>query len=578
VDESDQTVTIRQISADDAPARSWADHRLTDAEAGPAADAAAGLASLSFITAAIRRRTWLWCLAAVCGLLLGAGLYIVHPPKYEATTQVILSFGPNEDLTTSMATDAALAASRPVAGAALQKLGLHQSVSAFLGSYTAVPLTNRIMTITSHASSSRLALSEANAVTSAFLQYRAKELRQYEQLVTTSLGQQVAQSKAQVASLKKQIAVVNGQTGTESTPKLRNLQSQLSRATATLASVQQSAQINQQGTQVATNTAVRASSSLGPAAPVVHSRTKTAVIYVLSGLIGGLMIGVGFIAIQVLLSDRVRRRDDIALALGAPVRLSMRRIRLRRLLPGHHGISAAQLPAIQRVANHLRGVLPSDPAGAALVLVPAGRPETAALAIVALAQACARENGSVILSDLYPGAPAARLLKVRKPGVHQVDAAGSSLVVSVPARDVTAPVGPLKAATAPRQFAPPDPDLAAAYSATSVVLTLAGADPMLGADHLVTWARDAVVMVTAGESSWTRIQAVGEMVRIAGTRLVSAILIGADKTDESLGQTYTSRTERQKILPGRDDYPSAEDFFARANGSPAGAPVLPYDD
>jgi hypothetical protein len=32
---------------------------------------------------------------------------------------------------------------------------------------------------------------------------------------------------------------------------------------------------------------------------------------------------------------------------------------------------------------------------------------------------------------------------------------------------------------------------------------------------------------------------VGEMVRLAGMRLASAVLVGADKTDESLGVTHT---------------------------------------
>jgi hypothetical protein len=32
---------------------------------------------------------------------------------------------------------------------------------------------------------------------------------------------------------------------------------------------------------------------------------------------------------------------------------------------------------------------------------------------------------------------------------------------------------------------------------------------------------------------------VGEMIRLAGMRLASAVLVGADKTDESLGATHT---------------------------------------
>ncbi len=47
-------------------------------------------------------------------------------------------------------------------------------------------------------------------------------------------------------------------------------------------------------------------------------------------------------------------------------------------------------------------------------------------------------------------------------------------------------------------------------------------------------------MVTAGQSSWTKIHAVGEMIRLAGTPPVSAVLIEADKGDESLGAAHAA--------------------------------------
>ena len=53
-------------------------------------------------------------------------------------------------------------------------------------------------------------------------------------------------------------------------------------------------------------------------------------------------------------------------------------------------------------------------------------------------------------------------------------------------------------------------------------------------------------MVTAGQSSSVRIHAVGEMVRVAGLRLVSVVLTGADKGDESLG--FVSEPEDQSTL------------------------------
>ena len=46
-------------------------------------------------------------------------------------------------------------------------------------------------------------------------------------------------------------------------------------------------------------------------------------------------------------------------------------------------------------------------------------------------------------------------------------------------------------------------------------------------------------MVTTGRSTATRIHTVGEMIRLAGARLASVVVMDADKADESLGVTTT---------------------------------------
>ena len=76
-----------------------------------------------------------------------------------------------------------------------------------------------------------------------------------------------------------------------------------------------------------------------------------------------------------------------------------------------------------------------------------------------------------------------------------------------------------------------------ACASADTLVTLVTLDPSLGGEHLATWATSAVVVVTAGRSSWARIHAAGELVRLAGISLSSAVLVGADKTDESLGVT-----------------------------------------
>ena len=83
-----------------------------------------------------------------------------------------------------------------------------------------------------------------------------------------------------------------------------------------------------------TATMIGGSKVLDPASPVPpHSRLKHLLLYAGGGLIIGLILGMGIVVLRALLSDRLRRRDDVAHALGAPVKLSVPAMRLA-LAPG----------------------------------------------------------------------------------------------------------------------------------------------------------------------------------------------------------------------------------------------------
>ena len=86
----------------------------------------------------------------------------------------------------------------------------------------------------------------------------------------------------------------------------------------------------------------------------------------------------------------------------------------------------------------------------------------------------------------------------------------------------------------------------------------------------MTWADDAVVVVTAGRSSWTKIRAVSEMIRLASVHLVSAVLVGADKTDESLGVTYTQGSGRVADITGKGLQADAEGSLVTIDGNMGG--------
>ena len=62
---------------------------------------------------------------------------------------------------------------------------------------------------------------------------------------------------------------------------------------------------------------------VNPATALPYSHIKGPMLYFAGGLVGGLALGVGGVVLGALLSRRLRRRDDVAAALGAPVRLSV---------------------------------------------------------------------------------------------------------------------------------------------------------------------------------------------------------------------------------------------------------------
>jgi capsular polysaccharide biosynthesis protein len=535
--DEDGTVRIPRLTKAGTPVRPWADDTAEVGESpAPSGDAAAGLISLSFLTSALRRRARLWCISAVVGLLLGLALVFHAAPAYQATTSVVVTSAPGDNPLDAILTDQALAESRSVAGRALQKLGLKDSVTHFLSTYNVTSVTDKVLQFTITAPSSDEAVRRVAGLASEFLTFRADQARLNQEQVTQALSTQVSQQKAQVTTLAGQIATLQSQASTpDQKAKLDKLRTSHTQAISTLTSLQSATLGEYASMRIDTSAVVNQSRVLDKAAPVVHSALKRPVEYAGGALVAGLVMGMAFVIIQALLSDRLRRRDDVAYALGTQVRLSVPVVRLRRWLPGRHGLAAARLPAVQRIVSYLRSALPAEAAGGALVVIPADRPEVAALSLAALAVSCAQQGKKVVVADLSPGAHAARLLQSKEPGMRTVTVGDTELILVVPGRGDVVPVGPLS--PVPSLPAGADDALLEAYGSADVLLTLAAVDPSSGADHLPTWGPRAVVTVTAGASTTTRIHAVGEIIRLSGTALFSAVLIGADKTDESLGIT-----------------------------------------
>ena len=539
--------------------RPWLDDADTAVEDQPA-DSTANLVSLGYLAAALRRSKWFWCAAAVVGLLVGAGLYRISPHPYQASTTLLLTVGAEAQPGTAILEDQALAQSHTMAGLTLHKLGLQESVPSFLGSYTVTPLTDRILRITAGAPSGDEAVRRANALATEFLTFRADQLRAEQRLEFTALDQQVTQQKQQLASISQQISQLSAQPASSQRARLS---AQRAQGQKDLVALEQQVSGTKATTRVTTDTLIGGSNVLDYASPIPpHGRLKHLLEYAGGGFIIGLILGMSIVFLRTLLSDRLRRRDDVAEALGAPVR-SVPAMRVTRWLPGIRSRGSGRYS--QRVVAYLRDVVPTGRA-AALAVVPVDDPRVAAMSLVSLAVSCAQEGKQVVVADLCAGAPAAGLLGAEAPGVRIVSVNGTHLIAAVPDPDEFAPIGPLRPTSARAEPAMAG-ELAAACASADLLLTLITLDPSVGGEHLATWAADAVVMVTAGRSSWTKIHAVGEMTRLAGTRLVSALLIGTDKTDESLGVTPFTPPEASRdavMTPG---------VQVDAEGSFAGGPV-----
>jgi capsular polysaccharide biosynthesis protein len=532
-------------NGDHPPEHLWAYDDYTEFDDQPV-DSGAGPASLGFFRAALRRRKWVWRGTALAGLLIGAGLAVKLPVVYQASTSVLVTpiSTSGESPLQPVTNEQAIAQSRTVAELAMSKLGLQESLSKFLSSYTVTPTTDRVITITVNAPSSSDAVSRANALATGYLRFRAELAEDEQNLLIKSLDQQVSQAKQNIDSIDAQISQVSAQAYSSSQQaELARLAKQKTQATNALTQLEQTSAADEATAQVTTDTVVQGSRQLDPAAALPsHSRLKRTLEYGALGLIAGLFLGLGVVVIGALLSDRLRRRDDVAHALGAPVKLSIGTVRGSRRI----GLEAAsQDTNLRRVIAYLDKAVPSARGRpASLAVVPVDDVHLPAVCLAALAVSRAKQGMKVVLADLCDGAPAARLLGDADSGVRTVSAEGTQLTVAIPEPDDVLPAGPFPGRPGQAHAAEP---LAAVCASADLVLVLAVLDPSLGGEHLAGWVGGAVVTITAGQSSATRIRAAAEMIRLSGTSLISGVLIGADKTDESLGLPLTQDGGRAAI-------------------------------
>jgi capsular polysaccharide biosynthesis protein len=333
--------------------------------------------SLRSLKSALRRRRRVWVTAAVIGLLLGAALHIIVPSKYAAVTRLYLV----EPSIQAMQDDVTLLQTRSVETRATDILNKNAGSDAVLSPYKGLELSPSILEIKVSGKSAAEAVTQSNALATAFLRVRADVLSQQTQVLVNRAQDQVNAINARLQQLAEQINAFPSNPSGSQASQLAGLVNQRDGYSSQLTQLQN--QVQQEKNTEASLT--QGSTVLDPGRYVPASKKKVVIKDALAGLVAGLALGMVIVIIGALLSDRVRRRADVAAALGTTVELSVGHLPHPRFFAGPRLRRALKRPGpdLRRIEHRLRDHLESTPiAGLSLVEIGAG--DAAALALAAL--------------------------------------------------------------------------------------------------------------------------------------------------------------------------------------------------
>ncbi len=278
------------------------------------------LVSLHFLVAALRRR-WVVCVVvALVGLLAAAGYLLVFPPSHAAKTTLILSHDPQLDPTRAMSTDVALLDTRTVAAETIAKLGLDMTPEDFQQTLTVVPISSELLSIELKAPTGDEAVRRLETLSSTYLDFRGQQLTLQSDSTVQGLQKQIDDLNAQVKTLSQRIEQLSATAANSS--ELGDAISQRANAQGRIDTLTQSIE----DAELKTSSIVASSRVVDPAAVEPGLALRGLALGLASGLIGGLALGCGTVLFFAIVSDRIRRRSDVAEALGVPVTISVGRL------------------------------------------------------------------------------------------------------------------------------------------------------------------------------------------------------------------------------------------------------------
>jgi hypothetical protein len=475
------------------------------------------LVSLRFVLGALRRRRKVWLTLAALGLVVGLGYHVVVRRSYNAHATLYLAQAPGSDPAVGIANDLALLQTNAVGQRAADLLGEPSlSPSKLLGKAPGTVESDKVLMINVAGPTKTEAVRRANALANALLGFRADRIEQQTASSDKALQAEINSLQAQINQLS---ATINNPASSLPSNQLTSLVAKQSGDTSEIATLEQTIQQNQLA-----SVAITSGSRVVTAGTLVPASTaKLFALDGLAGLIGGLVLGVAFVAVQSVVSDRLRRRDEVASLLGAPVELSLKPIRHLKFRH-HRWVRRSALEPHGEVdvfAGYLRRRGVRQGGRKTLLVVALDDLTVPAAALAVLAKRLADEGEPVLVADLTNEGLLARITEELRVESESLPTrpGGSIQMFTPPQNDMNEIV---------------EPPWVATTDVASTVLILTAMDLARGAWHL-SWTKQAVVTVTAGRSSAQRVSSTAVLLRAAGITIRSGVLIGADADDQSFG-------------------------------------------
>ena len=521
------------------------------------------------------RRTWrIWVAATLIGGFLGVAALLALPhPASASTTLLMVHPDPGES---AMTTDLSLLQTRVVASRVLADLDLPESPEALLSTVTVTPVNDQILALEMTGPDEASAVARTTSLVEHFLEFRAQQLRSISDGIIKGYVNRVADLQSQVDALTREYERLSA---ASSVDEVRASDVLASRATlGNQITVMQSAI---EDARLQTDAAITATHVLDAPVPHAFGSRRQLVLFAASGAILGAAVTIGIILLRTLTSDRLRQRREVAAALGVPVRVGVGPIpaqgflgrheaaltsRIARALRGHpvrwtdrrrrrnldalvQGLELA-LPSRLTTGTTNRHAKPGhDSAGkrsgpTTLGLAAIDRADTATVVLRAAAARMAERGVAVLLVDLTSSGG----LRAAGPGLStpQEQAPGSPRVYR-PEGDPTLAPGPRRSGRRPAPTPEELGELGPAWDEADLVLALVEVDPGIDLDIVRTWVTRVVPLVSAGRASRELLSTIAGLVEKSGLEMPFALLEGADRSDQTLGQPTPITENRDEL-------------------------------